>query len=195
MTLISNAFTTLDTILAPITPAGVTGMQFLSVFLIVYAISILTLSRVHVLKDNKPSQLIIALFLAYFTSSSTFSVIFITKLFPGLGMVSMGIIAFLTILSMLTPGKELQKIKWAPIMVIIAMAFILLNVWSGMAESIQLQGILMPQLAQNEWFTLIFIGIFIGVILLVSFTGKGKGPENFGTRLIKMMRGDEEAWK
>lgn len=191
MTVIANAFSYIDNLLAPIMPAGITAIQFLSVFLIVYAISVLTLSRVHILKENRPAQLIIALVTAYFTATSTFSVIFITKLFPGLGITTMMIIAFLAMLSLLlTEEKMKQGVKWAPLIMLISIGIIAYTTWSGMAGSMVIEGITLPQLTQDEWFTLIFIGIFIGVILLVSLTGKKKKKHNWFSSFIKALRGD-----
>ena len=46
MTVLSNALTAIDNMLAPIVPAGATGTQFVAVFLVVYTIIYLLTSQI-----------------------------------------------------------------------------------------------------------------------------------------------------
>lgn len=175
-TLLSSSLALIDQFLAPIVPAGVTGVQFISVFLIVYALTHLMLSRVKILNNNRPSQLLLALIIAYFTASSGLAVVLITKLFPNLGIITVLIVSFLAVVGLLTQ-KDDDKILSLPIMTIIGIGLVVYLVWSSMGATIRDVGFGMPTLSMNEWFTIVFLLIFVGVILLVAFTGgedKGK---------------------
>ncbi|MFA5406476.1 MAG: hypothetical protein WC307_03925 [Candidatus Nanoarchaeia archaeon] len=177
-TILSDGFAMIDQMLAPIVPAGITGIQFISVFLIVYAITYLLLSKIHFLKENRAAQLMIALVIAYFTASSAMSVILITKLFPNLGMVTIVILSFLAVIALLMPKQE-DKIPYAPLIIIIAIGMIIWLTWTSVSGTLNIEGMNLPELSRSEWFGVIFLLIFVGVILLVYLTGK-KGDTKSG---------------
>lgn len=190
--IIDNTLSMIDSTLAPIMPPGVTGAQYLSVFFIIYAITFIMLSKITLLSKNKAAQLIIALSIAFFTAGSGFSVLLITKLFPNLGIVTMIILSFLVVLSILTPKETLDNIKWAPLMTIVAIGLIIYGTWTSMGNNINISGLSMPQVTTTEMYTIIFLLIFVGAIILIFFAGGKTPPKNdFMKKLFKTLRGDD----
>lgn len=187
-TILADAITMIDNTLAPITPAGVTGIEFISVFLIVYAITILLLSNIHFLKENRPAQLILALVIAFFTASSAFSVILITKLFPNVGAVTIIIISFLVVMALIP--EEKRGFTLGPLLTIAGIGLVAYFTWTSMAGTLSLEGLNLPTLTRNEVYGIIFIAIFIGFILLIFLAGgkskgiKGKKIKDFMKWLI-----------
>ena len=191
--ILDSMLTMINSTLSPIMPPGVTGVQYLSVFFIIYAITFIMLSKITLLSKNKAAQLIIALSIAFFTAGSGFSVLLITKLFPNLGIVTMILLSFLVVLSILTPSDKLESIKWAPLMTIAAIGLIVYGTWTSMGANINIAGLSMPQITSTEMYTIIFLLIFIGAIILVFFAGgkKGEGEKKFTLeKLFKSLRGD-----
>src|SRR4030042_207758 len=173
-TILADAINMIDVMLAPVAPAGVTGVQFISVFIIVYAIVFLLVSNIDFLTKNKAAQLILALVIAFFTASSAFSVILITKLFPNLGVVTMIMIAFLVVMAMI-PQKT-RKFTLGPLLTIAGIGLVAYLTWTSMAGTLNIEGLTMPELTKNEWYGIVFILIFLTVILLIFLAGgKGKG--------------------
>jgi len=181
MSMLAEALSFLDSMLAPITPAGVTGTQFITVFLLVYAIIFLMSSAVKIgpLKDNKAVRFILSIVVAYFTASSAFSVILITKLFPNLGVVTTALISFIIVIWMVPTKKH--RLTMAPLLTIGGVIMIIYLTWTAMAGSFNIQGISLPQLSRTEWYGIIFLGIFGLIILAIFSTGK-KGDKPGGPK-------------
>lgn len=184
-TIIADAITIIDSMLAPVVPAGVTGIQFISVFLIVYAITFLLLSNIHFLKDNKSAQLLLALVIAFFTASSAFSVILITKLFPNLGMVTIIIISFLVVMALIP--EEKRGFTLGPLLTLAGIGLVAYLTWTSMAGTLSLEGLGLPTLTRNEIYGIIFILIFLSFILLIYLAG-GKKKEIKGEKIKDFMK-------
>ncbi len=166
----------IDTTLKPIIPSGVTGVQFTAVFLIVYAIILMVLRRVELLKGNKGAMLMMSLVIAYFTASSTFSVLLITKLFPNLGVVTIILISFIAVIGMVPTGKS--KLTLSPLLIIFGILFVIISTWQGVAGSLNFDGLRIPSIDKNELYGLIFLGIFILIVLLMFSSGGGSKKDN-----------------
>lgn len=178
-TIISDALAVLDATLAPVTPPGVTGTQFISVFLLVYAIIFLLIKQTKVFKDNKFAQLLFALVVAYFTASSGFAVLFMSELFPNLGIVTVMLLAFLIVISMV--GTD--KLKMGPLMVFLGVGMIAYFTWTAVAGTMNLDlNFTMPALGFTEWALIIFGLIFLFIVILIYFAGSGGGKGEFGKK-------------
>ncbi len=184
--LLDQAINSLNNGLAPITPQGVNGVQFLSVFLITYSIIFIVLRRVNLFDKNKPAILMLSIIAAFFTASSTFSVILITKLFPSLGMVTAMLISFIAVIGLVPTGKK--KITFAPLMVISGLILIIYFTWIGVSGSISINGLTMPKLTKDEYYSLVFGGVFLTFILLIYFSGDKKKDSKVGDKAIKALK-------
>ena len=103
------------------------------------------------------------------------------------------LLSFLVVLSILTPKDKLESIKWAPLMTIVAIGLIIYGTWTSMGANINIAGLSMPQVTSTELYTIIFLLIFVGAIILIFFAG-GKKPEggnDFLKKLFKSLRGDD----
>jgi hypothetical protein len=190
MTVVSNALASIDSFLAPIVPAGVTGTQFIAVFLIVYAVVYLLMSQVKILEKNKAAQLIFALIVAYFTASSTFSVVLVTKLFPNVGVVTMILISFLAVIAMV-PGKK-YRLTLGPLLTVAGILLIIFLTWRGVSGTLGIEGLEVPKLTRTEWYGIIFIFIFIGLIALIALVGGKRQPGGKFASFLKKFLGWEE---
>ncbi len=184
--LLVDVFATIDSALKPIVPAGVTGVQFISVFFIVYAITLLVLKRVDLLKGNSSAVFLLALVIAYFTASSTFSVLLITKLFPNVGVVTILLISFIAVIGMVPTGSK--KLTLAPVLVVFGVLFVALSTWQGVAGSLSLEGLRIPAVSREEMYGLIFLGIFIVISLLFMYGGGGGEKKNYGEKLGNFLK-------
>jgi len=190
--LLVDVFATIDSALKPIVPAGVTGVQFISVFFIVYAITLLVLKRVDLLKGNSSAVFLLALVIAYFTASSTFSVLLITKLFPNVGVVTILLISFIAVIGMVPTGSK--KLTLAPVLVVFGVLFVALSTWQGVAGSLSLEGLRIPAVSREEMYGLIFLGIFIVISLLFMYGGGGGEKKNYGEKFWKFVK-DFVGWE
>jgi hypothetical protein len=186
-TIFADMITFINDLLAPIVPAGVSGIQFLSVFLLVYAIIFLLTSQVSILKDNRMAAAMFAVIIAFFTASSGFSVLLITKLFPNLGVVTMVMIAFLAVIAIMPKEKGTIGLTLGPILTIAGIALVIYFTWIGMAGSINLEGLSLPELSQTEIYGLVFLLLLVGFIVLIYLTGSKPKERNIGERIGKIL--------
>lgn len=195
-TIFADMMMFINNLLGPIVPAGVTGVQFISVFLLVYAIIFLLTSQIHILKDNRMAAAMFALIIAFFTASSAFSVILITKLFPNVGMITMVMIAFLAVIAIIPKEEGVGKLTFGPLLTLAGIALVAYFTWTSMAGTISLEGLNIPELSKTEIYGMVFLLILFGFILLIYLSGrkpKGRQPsKHFLRDLGKFMFGYEK---
>jgi hypothetical protein len=171
-TIIADMMAFINNLLAPIVPAGVTGVQFISVFLLVYAIIFLLTSQIHILKDNRMAAVMFALVIAFFTASSAFSVLLITKLFPNVGMITMIMIGFLAVIAIIPKEEGVGKLTFGPLLTLAGIALVAYFTWTSMAGTISLEGLNLPELSKTEIYGIVFLLLLFGFILLIYLSGK-----------------------
>ncbi len=185
---IANSINLINEMMTPLMPPGVTGIEFLSVFLVIYSIIFLILERVHLFKDNRGARLILALAIAYFTATSAFSTILITKMFPYLGMVTVALLVFIVIGGFLSKKEEgFYGMPLRPLIVVGAIGAVIILTWLSVAGELNLTGIQMPRITGVDWGSVIILGIFIFVILLIFMTGRQKKSSGRGGLLKKLI--------
>ncbi len=185
---IASTIETVNKALEPLTPPGVSGMEFVTVFLVIYAIVFLVLERIKFLKDNRGARLMLALAVAYFTASSAFATILISKLFPHLGMVTVALLMFLIIGGVLSKDEEgfYNVGGWLRLLIALgAIGAVIIFTWISVAGEISLKGLAIPEITGIDWGSLIMFGIFIFVIILIFVSGpkEKKGKESFLKKL------------
>lgn len=188
---IADSINLLNEMLAPLMPPGVTGLEFLSVFLVIYAIIFLLMERIKFLKDNRGARLLLSLAIAYFTATSTFSTILITKMFPYLGMVTVGLLMFIIIGAFMSKNEEgfynlSGNLRF--LIVIVAIGVIVILTWTSMAGELNLSGFSMPRITGVDWGSVIIIGIFIFIIMLIFMSGRKEKKEGGSKKILEGLR-------
>ncbi len=194
-TALDYAFSILAEVVRPFAPAGVNPLHFLGVFLVSYAISLMVVKKIHFLKDNVLSQVFISLVIAYFTSTSNFSLYFITKLFPNLGISLAILFSILAVMSFVLPKKNLQDLKWAPLIVLIGLMSLVILMGGNLGINLSI-----PELSPDMWGAIMFIGLFIIILVVGALSVRekksgGNGFKKFLKTVLKALRGDEDVWK
>lgn len=177
----------INEILSPIAPAGVSGIEFISVFFIVYALMFILLERTKLFGENRMARLLIALAGAYFTASSALSVIMISKIFPQLGVITIVILSFIIVYSIF---GSTPSIPFRNLLIIICIGLIIWAAWSATGSQINLNGLPLPQLELQDWYLIIFIILFFVVLILIGVGfggGEGGGKKIDFKKAIKSL--------
>ena len=100
-----------------ITPAGVAAEFFWPTFILIFAMIYTLLGKVSIFGDiqtgnAKALYLLVSLIFAYFTASSAFATLIISKMTPQLGMVLVAVLVFLLIFAALSGEGDLSNQKW-----------------------------------------------------------------------------------
>lgn len=180
MGFIEDAIANIDNMLKPLAPAGVGGIAFAAVFLLIYGIIFAGLELVHFLGPNKRGlRAIISLVAAYFTSTSTFATVLISKVFPNLGIAVVGIAVFLIIVGLVFGSSRGEEKKLVPYLIILGfIGFVVWNAWNDTAIQLTGEGLQLPNLGSQEWGLIIFVIIFLAIILIITGVGGGEGDHS-----------------
>jgi len=189
MNVLSEFITRLNEFLAPITPAGVQGVEFIAVFLMIYALMFILLERTKLFGENRAVRLLIALAGAYFTASSAFSVLLISKLFPHIGIVTMMLLAFIIVLSMFNVHFN-DKVR--NILLVLCIGFVVWGAWTATSSQLNFSGFTIPSFEGVDWYFIIFIIILLVILILIGTGGFGEGGKklNIIEKLSKLFESD-----
>jgi len=146
-----------------LTPAGIQPEYFWSTFLLVFALIYSLLSKVKLfgqeLEDRgKAINAIVALVFAYFTASSAFATIIISKIAPNLGMFLVAILSLVIVFSFLSENFD-KDFKWLVVIItVIGFMYILWGAFSG------IPGAAGVHITTEDWGAIIALGIIIGIL-------------------------------
>lgn len=183
--------------LTPLAPAGVSGLQFIAVFLLIYGLIFILLQMANFPRGAKEGEyrgirMVIALVAAYFTANTALSTIMISQVFPNLGMATVAILAFLLVVAFLVP-EGLDKLPLRGLTVIIIIGAIIWASWQSTAMQLQLANIMLPDLSGIDWGLIIFAVIFIVLIVLITGVKVGGGKKKWED--IFWFPASPEAWR
>jgi len=145
-----------------LTPAGIQPEYFWSTFLLIFALVYALLSKVKLFGEGleekgKGINAIIALVFAYFTASSAFATIIISKMAPNLGMFLVALLTLVMVFSFLS--ENFENYKWLVIIIsIIGFAYVLWSAFSGVP------GVTGVSITKEDWGAIIALGIIIGLL-------------------------------
>ena len=157
---------------AVLTPSGIQPEYFWSTFILIFALVYALLSKVSLFgqgMDNKGKgiNVAIALVFAYFTASSAFATIIISKMAPSLGMLLVAVLSLVMVFAFLSGEGDFSqdKYKWVVgVITIIGFGYILWSAFSGVPGTSNIS------ISTEDWGALIAIGIILG-ILYYAFKG------------------------
>jgi hypothetical protein len=193
MATIHGIIVSMAQMLNALVPAGVQSVHFWLVLLMSFAITFILLQLIPLFSDHRGSAFIVAAIISYFVAGSAFATIIIAKLFPNVGIALMAILGLLMVISLLSPNSLKGGTSWTPIVVIIALIFVIWATYSSVAPQLQAAGIISSTgeggVSNQDVAAIIVVLIVIGVIWkLVSPPSKPKS-NNFFDALFNYAKG------
>lgn len=195
MVSISGIFVSIWDILKIIVPTGVDPVLFYTTFLITAALIFAIAQVISFFKDNRALSMILAIVIAYFTASSAFVTIMVSKLFPNIGLAIMAIIGVMLVLVFLAPDQFKEGLGVSPIIGIGIFLVIIWLTWTFAAPALESAGIL-AQISgatgfgiTNEDVTILVIAAAVIGGLYFLFKGKDENKgDSFFDKLFKVYR-------
>jgi len=123
-------------------PSGVEPVLFFTTFLITAALVFAIMQMIEFFKTNRPVSFVIALVVAYFTASSAFVTIMVSKLFPNIGLAIMAIVGVMLVLVFLAPDTFKEGLGVSPIIGIGIFIVIIWLTWIFAAPALENAGVL-----------------------------------------------------
>jgi len=151
-----------------ITPSGIDPINFTITFFLIYAITFAVMEKIHFLGTGKRMlRMIIGIVMAYFTATSTTATLLISTLFPYVGIIVFGILAFLVVMALIMPekvkGKGLGIV--GGIGAIATIGIMLFLSWNSIYDTLKQAGIV-PVKIPIDW-QWIFLIVFFAIIFIV----------------------------
>ena len=186
MVSLSGVFSEVWGILEMIAPLGVDPVYFWATALITFAIIFAAAQYLPFMKDNKAIALIIALVMAYFTASSAFVTIIVSKMFPNIGLVLMAILGLLLVVAFMAPKSFDKGFTGTKFIAIAAFIFIIWLTYTFAAPQLQAQGYITGPLgnAISEEDIAVVVIVLILVSLGAMLIGKKEGSEESGIKKV-----------
>jgi hypothetical protein len=187
---LENIFANIGKILTALTPTGVEPVYFYSTFMIVIALSyMLFYTLVPPLKDHKGVSFIVSLVFAYFSASSAFVTVIVSKLFPNVGLVIMAVLGMLLVIAFVTPGSfSRHGTPAANLIMLVAFIFILFSTYTYAVPELVAQGYIssIPSLniSTEDWAIIIVVIFILAGLYMMLRPAPGAG-ETGGDRFIK----------
>lgn len=167
-------------ILKSFVPIGVDPIYFFATFIIMFSVIFVVLGLIHFFQGNKFISFLVAAVISYFAASSAFVTVIISKLFPSVGLVMMGILGLLLVVAFVSPGSfSGQGMAGKPLIVIIAFIIIIYLTYSYAAPELQKNGFISDSLgttvSDQDVSIIIAIVIVLGVIYAIVSSSKPPG--------------------
>ncbi len=196
MATIHGVITSMIQLMNGLVPAGVQSVHFWLVLLISFAITFILLQLIPVFQNHRGSAFIVAAVISYFVAGSAFATIIIAKLFPNVGIALMAILGLLMVVALLSPNSLKSGTSWTPVIVIIALIFVIWATYSSVAPQLQAAGVISSTgegggISNQDVASIIVVLLIIGVIWkLVSPPSKPKDRDLLG-KFITALSGKE----
>lgn len=155
-----------------ITPAGTSPEFFWPTFLLVFAVVYTLLEKTRIFGETgekKGTYLVIGLIISYFTASSAFATMIISKMTPQLGMILTAVLFFLLIFAFLMGGNHpfgdasLRYVMY--FFMIVGAAWLFFGTFLSLPAG---AGVSLPALTTFD-VGLIIIGVFILILFAILF--------------------------
>jgi len=181
-------------ILKAIVPTGVEPVLFYTTFIITAALIFAIAQVITFFKDNKALAMIIAVVISYFTASSAFVTIMVSKLFPNIGLAIMAIVGVMLVLVFLAPEKFKEGLGVSPVIGLGIFLVIVWLTWIFAAPALESSGIL-AQIdsatgfgVSNEDVTILIIAAVVIGGLFFLFKSKDDTQESLFDKFFKVRR-------
>ena len=142
MVVLTEIVNSMWSILKSFVPAGADPVLFYTTFLITAALVFAVLQVVSFFKNSRALSVVVALIIAYFTASSAFVTIMVSKLFPNIGLAIMAILGVMLVLVFLAPDLFEKGLGVSPVIGILIFLVIVWLTWVFAAPELQKTGIL-----------------------------------------------------
>jgi len=160
-------------------PTGVQPIHFWLTFIISFAIIYVISLMLPIFKEHKGASFVVAAVTSYFVAGSAFATLIIAKLFPNVGIAIMAILGFMMVIVLLSPDSMKQGTSWTPLIVIIAMVFVIWATYSSVAPQLQAAGIISSgsggNISNEDVATIIAAIVIIGIIWALVRTPNKEG--------------------
>lgn len=191
MATIHGVLTTIAKMMGGLVPAGVQPVHFWLTLLISFAIIFIILQMLPLFSDHRGSAFIVALVTSYFVAGSAFATLIIAKLFPNVGIALMAILGLMMVIALLSPKSIESGTSWTPLIVIIAVVFVIWATYSSVAPQLQAAGIISlgegGSVSNEDVATIITAIVIIGIIWALVRTPPDQ--ESFFEKLVKGLKG------
>jgi len=170
-------------------PAGIDPTLFFTTFFVVFAIIFTGLSTVKVFGDttnNNKIRAIFAFVAAYFTATSAFATIMISKLFPNLGIVLISVIVMLVVTSFVSSSGKPVSGGFLKVIMLLLVVWIIWNSWNS--ATLEVYGYKTKvQVSAQDMADIVLVILFIIIFLKVLGVG---GNKSSGGNTLKDFLGD-----
>jgi hypothetical protein len=114
--------------------------------------------------------------MGYFAASSAFVTVIISKLFPSIGLVMMGILGLLLVVAFVTPKSFEQGMAGGPLIIIIAFVVIIYLTYTYAAPELQKRGFISDTLGttvtNQDMALIIAVVIVLGIVFAIVSSGR-----------------------
>lgn len=196
MATISGILMSMWGILKFLVPTGVEPILFFTTFLLTAVLVFTIVQTIAFFRENRAVSAVIALVVAYFTASSVFVTIMISKLFPNIGLAMMAIIGVMLVVVFLAPEKFKEGLGISPLIGILIFLVIIWLTWIFAAPALESAGILATIQgatgfgisSEDVALVLVIIGIVAGIYFLFKGPKRDDDDEGFFKKLIRVSR-------
>jgi len=168
MATIHGVLVSLAKMMGGLVPTGVQPIHFWLTFIISFAIIYIISLLLPIFKDHRGAAFIVAAVTSYFVAGSAFATLIIAKLFPNVGIAIMAILGFMMVVALLSPSSLKGGSSWTPLIVILAIVFVIWATYSSVAPQLQAAGIISSggtgNISNEDVATIIAAIIVIGII-------------------------------
>lgn len=187
MGIVIDVVNTMLNLLKGFVPVGIDPIYFWLTAVISFCIIFLLLQALPFFKESRGIAFVVAAVMAYFVSSSAFATIVISKLFPSVGLVIVGILGLLLVIAFLSPDAFEGGLQAAPFIAIVAFVIIIYMTYSSVAPDLQkagfISGGLGTSITTSDIALVIAIIIVIGILWAV-LGGKKEEGEGLGSKIM-----------
>lgn len=183
-------------IMLQLVPKGVDPVLFYLTFILSLALIFVILQLIQFFREKRGTAFIIAVIIAYFTASSVFVTVLISKLFPNIGLAIMALLGIMLVAVFLSPNSMKEGFTGTPIIVIAVFIITMWLTWTFAAPELEKTGALgaistaTGFAIDNEDTAVIVFGIIVLFVLYMVF----RTPDNQdgkGGKLLKWLTGEK----
>jgi hypothetical protein len=151
---------------AAFAPPGIEPTFFWGTFFLIFAIIFVAISKVKLFgSDNKAINVIIALVIAYFAASTTFTTVVLSKVFPNFSIGAVAILVFLIIIALVSGEDASLGQKWY---VYVFVGVVVLWIFVSAIFQISGAGVGVPNLFDN-WTTTDWAIVVLAIVVIGYF--------------------------
>jgi len=189
MSSVSEFFKLMFASVGALAPAGIDPTLFFTTFFVVFAIIFTGLSTVKVFgnaTNNNKIRAIFAFVAAYFTATSAFATVMISKLFPNLGIVLISVIVMLVVTSFVSGSGKPVSGGFLKVIMLLLVAWIIWNSWNSATWEVYGYKT-QVQVSMQDIADIVLVIIFVIIFLKVLGVG---GDKSGGNSTLKEFLGD-----